>query len=346
MLTALLAVQDRRYFDDDLAERLHRFLGQRQLFSPRLLELAARAEAEGGLDGELGEEFVRLATSAFRLSREPIDARWYAELEAVSSVAADIGGVPRTHINHLTPRVLDIDVLYRRMVDQGVRMIDEVQGPPSGPWADVLLRQTSFRALAEARKFRDTDGRVYDGHLRVRFGEVESRGIALTAAGLERYASALLDADGRRADEPDSRPGEALADVWKEHFPSTTDELFGEGLAPFVLRPVVDRPLDGKRPTSDVAQLLDDGFAEVQPMTYEDFLPRSAAGIFASNLTSDTRVNADGRGCELDHGWLSEALQREVHDPTRRYEEAQEASVHSTLAALAISTSTRSGAEA
>ena len=37
-------------------------------------------------------------------------------------------------------------------------MIDEIQGPPRWDGPDVLLRQTSFRALAEPRRFRAADG--------------------------------------------------------------------------------------------------------------------------------------------------------------------------------------------
>src|SRR5690606_10089510 len=97
------------------------------------------------------ERFLELAVGAFELSREPIDRVWYERLEKVSAVAADIGGVRSTHINHLTPRVLDIDELYRRMSERGIRMIDEIQGPPRWHGPDVLLRQTSFRALDERR---------------------------------------------------------------------------------------------------------------------------------------------------------------------------------------------------
>ena len=39
-------------------------------------------------------------------------------------------------------------------------MIDEIQGPPRWDGPDVLLRQTSFRALAEPRLFREADGSV------------------------------------------------------------------------------------------------------------------------------------------------------------------------------------------
>ena len=96
-----------------------------------------------------------------RCRREPVDHDWYFHLERISSVAADIGGVPSTHINHLTPRVLDIDDLYARMQARGIAMIDEIQGPPRWEGPDVLLRQTSFRALAEERLFRASrrDGR-------------------------------------------------------------------------------------------------------------------------------------------------------------------------------------------
>jgi len=40
---------------------------------------------------------------SFELSPEPVDRAWYQVLEAISSVAADIGGVRSTHINHLPP---------------------------------------------------------------------------------------------------------------------------------------------------------------------------------------------------------------------------------------------------
>src|SRR5699024_7496172 len=132
------------------------------------------------------------AIDAFRLSDDPVDYSWYKELEAISAVAADIGGVTTTHVNHLTPRVLDIDDLYRRMEALGITMIDEVQGPPAWNGPDILLRQTSFRALDEERIFKFDDGTVGPGELRVRFGEVEQRGIALTPKGRVLYDKMLV----------------------------------------------------------------------------------------------------------------------------------------------------------
>ena len=134
-------------------------------------------------------------------------------------MAADIGGVTTTHINHLTPRVLDIDDLYASMQARGIEMIDEIQGPPRWDGPDVLLRQTSFRALAEPRTFRDADGAISEGTLRVRFGEVEARGIALTPAGRTRFDELVATVDRRLADDPDLSRADVAPQVWSEGLP-------------------------------------------------------------------------------------------------------------------------------
>ena len=102
--------------------------------------------------------------------------------------------------------MLDIDDLYASMQARGIEMIDEIQGPPRWDGPDVLLRQTSFRALAEPRTFRDADGGISQGALRVRFGEVEARGIALTPAGRDRFDELVAAVDRRLADDPDLTP--------------------------------------------------------------------------------------------------------------------------------------------
>jgi uncharacterized glyoxalase superfamily metalloenzyme YdcJ len=204
VFTSVLVPEDRRFFGTDLAARVQRFLAARTLFPPALLALADRAVADGGLAGGDAARFLDLATAAFALSPEPIDQAWYEELARVSGVAADIAGVTTTHVNHLTPRVLDIDLLYSRMQDRGIEMIDEIQGPPRWAGPDLLLRQTSFRALAEPRPMRSASGAVHPGELRVRFGEVEARGIALTPAG---------------RDVVDALPPDAAA--WAAALPST-----------------------------------------------------------------------------------------------------------------------------
>ena len=278
VFTSLLVVDDRRFFDERLEAELREFLGSRTLFPAELLELADRPE----LTDEHGERFLELATASFALSPEPVDRAWYERLEAISNVAADIGGVTSTHINHLTPRVLDIDDLYARMEARGIEMIDRIQGPPRTTKPDVLLRQTSFRALAEPRTFREPDGSLSRGELRVRFGEVEARGVALTPAGRELYDAKGIDA-----------------------FPDTEAELH----------------------EADLAYYTRDADDRLQPIVYEDFLPKSAAGIFASNLTSDGHADASQAAAARDALWLQDVLGCTLHDPYELYEAERSLSV-------------------
>ena len=160
VFTSMLAADDPRFFDEELQRQLKEFIDRRTLFPQELLDLADRAAEHDGLEEADAQRLLDLATAAFELSDDPVDHAWYQRLEAVSAVASDIGGVTTTHINHLTPRVLDIDDLYTRMEALGITMIDEIQGPPRWDGPDVLLRQTSFRALAEPRRFSEADGRV------------------------------------------------------------------------------------------------------------------------------------------------------------------------------------------
>jgi uncharacterized glyoxalase superfamily metalloenzyme YdcJ len=311
VFTSLLATPDRRFFSPDLARRVEAFIAGRELFSPRLLELAGRAETQGALADADAAEFLELATGSFALSAEPVDRAWYEELSAVSAVAADIGGVRSTHINHLTPRVLDIDELYIRMGARGIEMIEEIQGPPRWPGPAVLLRQTSFKALAESRRFVEPDGSIGTGSLRVRFGEVEARGVALTRRGRQVYEQQGV------AGLPDTEHGLAAA-----------------GLGVFTVHAVTDRRRDGRPPTADLAELLQMGWLRAEPVVYEDFLPRSAAGIFQSNLSGTGSKDAEQDGAELDAGWLAEALERPLLDPDDLYESRSRDYERAAFAAL------------
>ena len=285
VFTSMLALQDPRFFDAGLRARVQTFLACRQLFDPALITRARVIAAEGGCGVAEAGDFVAQAVAAFALSHQPIEKSWYDELSRVSAVAADIAGVTSTHINHLTPRVLDIDELYRRMAARGVTMIDAIQGPPRWDGPAVLLRQTSFRALAEPRRFRDDDGTVVEGSLRVRFGEVEARGVALTPKGRERYDAAMAASDP--------------AEIWGNYFPASDDEMAAQGLAYYR------------------------GGDPAKPVVYEDFLPASAAGIFRSNLDRDTETLA-ATGITNDSvysiDWMAGAIGRHIHDPYALYE--------------------------
>ncbi|WP_089105069.1 2-oxoadipate dioxygenase/decarboxylase [Streptomyces hyaluromycini] len=336
VFTSLLTPADPRFFDDGLRARLETFLAARELFPPELLALADRAAADRGLPADDAERFLHLAVQAFELSAEPVDRAWYRTLERVSAVAADIGGVRSTHINHLTPRVLDIDELYRRMTDRGIEMIDTIQGPPAWKGPDVLLRQTSFRALAEPRAMRTEDGGVVSGALRVRFGEVEARGIALTRAGRALYDELLGRVDEQAARHPATARDDIARTVWERYLPGSEEELAAQGLAYFTYRLADDRPRDGRTPPTGVAELVRQGWVRAEPVVYEDFLPRSAAGIFQSNLSGEGTRDNDRQGTAYDADWLSGAVGREVLDPFALYEQQQNRSLAQAARALGL----------
>jgi uncharacterized glyoxalase superfamily metalloenzyme YdcJ len=284
VFTSMLATADTRFFSPELRGRVERFLSERRLFDPTLIAEARIITEAGGAEPARAEAFVAAAVAAFALSREPIDRAWYDELTAVSAVAADIAGVTTTHINHLTPRVLDIDELYQRMTARGIAMTEAIQGPPRWHGPDVLLRQTSFRALAEPRRFRDIDGDVVDGTLRVRFGEVESRGVALTQEGRRLFDAAMATAD----------PAEA----WADYFPGSHEYMAAAGLAYY----------HGGDPS--------------KPVVYEDFLPASAAGIFRSNLDTDAQKAVGEEDLDWDYtaDWMAGQIGHLIHDPYELYE--------------------------
>ncbi|MDQ0864821.1 2-oxoadipate dioxygenase/decarboxylase [Arthrobacter globiformis] len=333
VFTSMLAADDPRFFSAELQEQLRRFIGSRTLFPKELLNLADKAAAAGGLEDDEADRLLELATAAFKLSDDPVDHAWYKKLEAVSAVASDIGGVSTTHINHLTPRVLDIDDLYSRMEAQGITMIDEIQGPPRWDGPDVLLRQTSFRALSEDRVFRFEDGTVGPGELRVRFGEVEQRGIALTPAGRDLYDRMVAETDRRlAAGQGNGIRVDVARGVWEENLPRTEKELALQKLAYFTF--TVDGDAlwshygDSLRGgTVSLTELIERGVAVPEPIVYEDFLPRSAAGIFQSNLTDEGSRDDAQAGTDYDITVMSTIVGRTVADPNELYQRQQDASV-------------------
>lgn len=343
VFASMLVPTDRRFFSVDLQGRLLRFLDSRELFGPELLRLADRGIDQQGLATRDAEKFLALATAAFALSDEAADRRWYDELHAVSSVAADIGAVKSTHIDQLTPRVLDIDALYHRMGSRGITMIDAIQGPPRWEGPDVLLRQTAFRGLAEAGTFREADGNCPAGNLSIRFGEVEARGIALTRTGrclYDRLITETEDAIAQRGGTALMSCGERneiAADIWRRSVPLTENELASDDLAYFTFRVNERRSRDGTPAPHTLRELLEQQWVIADPIVYEDFLPKSTADIFQSNFTSSQAViDTDQCGSVINRAWLEDVLLSEVADPYGLYDGIRLRSLDSVAETLSI----------
>jgi uncharacterized glyoxalase superfamily metalloenzyme YdcJ len=240
-------------------------LAERQIVSEEALVLIAEAEAANGLTEHEVQRFLPAILETFRWhQRACIEEGVYERLLASHRLVADVVSFPGPHINHLTPRTLDIDAAHARMVALGFGPKNEIEGPPRRR-CPILLRQTSFNALSEAMRF--PDGKA--GTHTARFGEIEQRGAALTREGRARYDR--LIADGEGADLPDD------AEVLRQN-----------ALAFFRYRTADAR--SAARPYQELNALIAEGAVIATPITYEDFLPVSAAGIFRSNLGTETHA--------------------------------------------------------
>ncbi len=308
--------------DKGLAEEAERILSGRQIMSERALELIGKAEAEGGLSAADAEEFVAEALKTFRWHSEAtVSKDVYQRLHEAHRLIADVVSFSGPHINHLTPRTLDIDAVQKGMPERGIAPKAIIEGPPRRV-ADILLRQTSFKALEEAIVFKaDDGGAAAAGTHTARFGEIEQRGVALTPKGRALYdemlqnvrRQAAVDKHGAGASVYD----EALAEAFKA-FPDGWDAVRREGLAYFRYRARMDLGFEGK--ATSVEALIEDGALVADPQVYEDFLPVSAAGIFQSNLGTDAQSNYSERASQ---DGFEKALGDKVQDANALYSRAE-----------------------
>ncbi|OCP37857.1 VOC family protein [Ensifer sp. LC163] len=273
--------------DESLRAESEAILSERRIFTPVAVELAEKAERDGGLDKTDAERFVSEVLETFRWhDRANVSADMYKRLHDAHRLIADVVSFKGPHINHLTPRTLDIDRVQSLMPEYGIAPKAVVEGPPTRK-CPILLRQTSFKALEEAVSFRDGDGDWKAGSHTARFGEIEQRGIALTPKGRALYDE-LLEASRKivrpAADGSNARDYEAALAKAFESFPDTWAGIREAGLGYFSYS-LTDKGLKTRiSDRRDINALIADGLVQFDAIVYEDFLPVSAAGIFQSNL--------------------------------------------------------------
>jgi uncharacterized glyoxalase superfamily metalloenzyme YdcJ len=306
-------------------------LAARQIFTPAAVGLVEKAEREGGLGSADADRFVAEVLETFRWhDRALVSADLYRRLHDAHRLVADVVSFRGPHINHLTPRTLDIDRVQELMPARGITPKAVVEGPPTRR-CPILLRQTSFKALEEPVSFRQGADWVAGQHT-ARFGEIEQRGIALTPKGRALYDQLLTEArkavrpapDGSNAAAYMAALGAAFA-----AFPDDWDSIRREGLGYFAWS-LTEGATGGHGPlTAEVA--LAKGLIQPDPIVYEDFLPVSAAGIFQSNLGDDIQqefaASPNQRRFEAELG-------RKVLNEFDHYAGIEAASLTACLAAL------------
>ncbi|WP_369349893.1 VOC family protein [Stenotrophomonas sp. JAG2] len=303
-----------------LREQSAAILAKRRIFTDTALALIAQAEREGGLDQADARRFVIEALETFRWHGDAtVSLDTYHALHDAHRLIADVVSFRGPHINHLTPRTLDIDAAQAGMLARGIDAKAVIEGPPPRR-CPILLRQTSFKALEETVHFPSGDAGDAGTHT-ARFGEIEQRGLALTPKGRALYDQLLAQArDSGGAGSTGQDYPTRLAAAFTA-FPDDHDTLRREGLGYYRyalteagranLGAVGDLPAEA---------LIAAGLASADPIVYEDFLPVSAAGIFQSNLGGDEQR---AYAAHANRDAFEQALGMKVEDEFAIYERLQ-----------------------
>lgn len=276
--------------DEKLRAESEEVLSKRNIFTAGAIALVEKAEAEGGLNTDDAKTFVAEVLETFRWhDHANVTAELYHRLHDAHRLIADVVSFKGPHINHLTPRTLDIDAVQAQMPERGINPKAVVEGPPTRK-CPILLRQTSFKALEEEVSFINADGTWTPGSHTARFGEIEQRGVALTPRGRALYDKLLNDTRAAARPAPDGSNAaeyvKALSDTFAA-FPDTWAEIRKQGLGYFAYSIKDAAKLEAFKPGTDIEVLIEADAVQFDPITYEDFLPVSAAGIFQSNLGDD-----------------------------------------------------------
>ena len=340
--------------DEALEREAAATLQKRHIFTDEVIGLIERFEMQDGLIPEDAQCFIKEALETFRWhDKTPVAKELYQRLLHQHPLIADVVGFKGPHINHLTPRTLDIDVVQHEMQAAGIPSKAIIEGPPRRA-CPILLRQTSFKALEEAVSFKvantcDSDSGYEKGYHTARFGEVEQRGVALTPKGRALYDQLLNDARNRLGVTPNEDNASQYYQILEEiftAFPDTYQTLHDEDLAYFYYQ-LTDNTHDSCKDQTllaafkkvnlnaisraEMRTLIDDGVIRIEPIVYEDFLPVSAAGIFQSNLRNDKQNRYEINSNQQD---FEKALGTTVYDELKLYEEIQAQSLQQCLAVL------------
>lgn len=218
---------------------------------------------------------------------------------------------------------------------------DYTEGPDAG--TPVFLRQDAYKALSEPVRMVNPDGSVLDMTHTARFGEIEQRFYAATPSGRALY--------NRCADAAEAARGVTIPDPAQDHagslaayakffgeFPDNLRGLLRAGLAfgEYEATPA-GIAAGGSLPTRDLLELVELGLVAVEGIRYEDFLPVSAAGIFASNLDQyGTKATAKNPPV-FTMQRLEAIIGRPIIDADEEYARRERESIERVSAALGVS---------
>ncbi len=254
------------------------------------------------------------------------------------------------HASAATPAAID-ELVARTTARLGQPDLQLTKYPHSGfkdftegPSADtpVLLRQDAYKALTEAVEFVNADGSITKTSHTARFGEIEQRFYATTPAGRDLYDRCLTIADAAREKDPalPKRDFAAYEALYAEPFkpiPKTMPQLLERGLIYGLYTPTpAGRAAAATLNTTDLRKLVASGYVRVEGLRYEDFLPVSAAGIFASNLNQYGTKSTAAVKPTYTQSMLEDIMGKRIIDTDAQYRALEARSILDTYATLTL----------
>ncbi|WP_428389448.1 2-oxoadipate dioxygenase/decarboxylase family protein [Mucisphaera sp.] len=221
----------------------------------------------------------------------------------------------------LADRLAEADLDLSGLDHSGFK--DYTEGPAVG--VPVLLRQDAYKALTEAVSFANEDGTTTETEHTARFGEIEQRFYSTTPAGRELYDRCLAKHEKTRAERPNLVKEDyptyqaAQAEAFSA-FPRKLSELLARGLVYGKYEPTAaGLAAAGTLEQTDLMSLAAAGYVRIDGLRYEDFLPFSAAGIFASNLNQYGTASTSTERRTYQQSDLEEILGRPIIDVNVAY---------------------------
>ncbi|BEI83410.1 hypothetical protein CcaverHIS002_0400140 [Cutaneotrichosporon cavernicola] len=232
--------------------------------------------------------------------------------------------------------------------------------PPSSPWTPSTLRSRFVSALSDMYR---TEVPLY-GNLVAIVGEVDAKVLAARGEepsslpvrnSVERHGAIRLEATAQlerwKQEGKKKELNEALATTFRA-YPDDWDQLRTQGLVYFRYKVAKESASKSGAVQEglaagqlvDMEALLRAGAVVCEPITYEDFLPLSAAGIFTSNLSLGGPNEATERKLEkmeeqsnASRAELEQLLGCVIPSEIDLYDELQAASVKACEEALGLS---------
>lgn len=262
----------------------------------------------------------------------------YETMKKEHPILADIACFQSSHISHLTPRTLDISAAQEKMTMEGMAMKERIEGPPHRN-CPILLQQTSFLALEEQIIFSGSEGTLTQGSHKARFSEIEERRAAVTLEGRRLY-DRLLEEAMKEVVRTFGKPKAAeqdriLAETFKQ-YPDSWNELRDRQLVYFNYRLTSEAKMANVSTGTSANELIVQGVLEAVSITYEDFLPLSAAGIFQSNLGKANSAQVSICSTFADKAGYERALGCGIIDLNDSYSKAQNASLRKCAVELGL----------